>query len=139
MSSRKPHAASDATTPMSAASTSSTTKRLLRMVEAGSPGEAAVSAMSYARAPGSGEPTGEPRRQSSSEAGETLAAMPAADSAPGSPLPAGPLSADAEARAGARRRMRYGLLLLALTASFTVEGIASEGAAANALVTTLLG
>src|SRR5436190_493884 len=75
---------------MSAASTSRTTKRLLRMVEAGSPGEAAVSAMS-------------------------------------------------DARAGARRRMRYGLLLLALTASFTVEGIASEGAAANALVTTLLG
>ena len=69
----------------------------------------------------------------------TLAAMPAADSAPGSPLPAGSPFADADARAGARRRMRYGLLLLALTASFTVEGIASEGAAANALVTTLLG
>jgi ion channel len=69
----------------------------------------------------------------------TLAAMPAADSAPGSPLPAGPSSADAEATAGARRRLRYGLLLVALTASFTVEGIAAEGAAAQSLVTTLLG
>jgi hypothetical protein len=66
----------------------------------------------------------------------TLAAMPAEDSAPGSPLLAGARSA--AARDGARRRMRYGLLLLALTASFTVEGIA-EGAAAQSLVTTLLG
>jgi ion channel len=69
----------------------------------------------------------------------TLAAMPAADSGPGSALPAGPPSAAAEAAAGARRRERYGLLLLAITASFTVEGIASEGAAAQSLVTTLLG
>jgi hypothetical protein len=51
-------------------------------------------------------------------------------------LAAMPAVADAEA--GARRRLRYGLLLLALTASFTVEGIA-EGAAAQSLVTTLLG
>jgi hypothetical protein len=35
--------------------------------------------------------------------------------------------------------MRYGLLLLAITASFTVQGIAAEGAAAEAVVTTLLG
>jgi hypothetical protein len=51
-------------------------------------------------------------------------------------LAAMPAVADAEA--GARRRLRYGLLLLALTASFTVEGI-GEGAAAQSLVTTLLG
>ncbi|HJX21904.1 MAG TPA: ion channel [Steroidobacteraceae bacterium] len=69
----------------------------------------------------------------------TLAAMPAADSAPGSALPAGPTSPGAEAAAGARRRLRYGLLLLAITASFSLEGIASEGAAAQSLVTTLLG
>ena len=78
------------------------------------------------------------QRLSARTTAETLAAMPAADSAPGLPLPAGPPSADADARAGARRRMRYGLLLLALTASFTVEGIA-EGTAAQAVVTTLLG
>jgi hypothetical protein len=65
--------------------------------------------------------------------------MPAADSAPGAPVPESPASAAADARAGARRRERYGLLLIALTASFTVEGIASEGAAAQSLVTTLLG
>jgi hypothetical protein len=69
----------------------------------------------------------------------TLAAMPAADSAPGSPLPAGPASPAADAAAGARRRLRYGLLLLAISASFTLQGIASEGAAAESVVTTLLG
>jgi hypothetical protein len=69
----------------------------------------------------------------------TLAAMPEADSAPGSALPAGPPSAAAEAAAGARRRERYGLLLLSIAVSFTVEGIAAEGAAAQSLVTTLLG
>jgi hypothetical protein len=69
-----------------------------------------------------------------------LAGMPAADSAPpGAPVPESPASAAADARAGARRRERYGLLLIALTASFTVEGIASEGAASQSLVTTLLG
>ena len=65
--------------------------------------------------------------------------MPEADSAPGAPLPESPASAAADAEAGARRRLRYGLLLLFLTASFTVEGIASNGAASQSLVTTLLG
>jgi ion channel len=65
--------------------------------------------------------------------------MPAADSAPGAPAPEMAASAAAHSAAGARRRLRYGLLLIALTASFTVEGIAAEGAAAQSLVTTLLG
>ncbi|MDX6673566.1 MAG: hypothetical protein QOH11_984 [Solirubrobacteraceae bacterium] len=79
------------------------------------------------------------QRLSGLAAAGTLAAMPEADSAPGSALPAGPSSSAADAAAGARRRMRYGLLLLAITASFTVQGIAAEGAAAEAVVTTLLG
>jgi hypothetical protein len=79
------------------------------------------------------------QRLSAPAAAGTLAAMPAADSAPGAPPPEGPESAAADAEAGARRRLRYGLLLLALTASFSLEGIASEGDAAQSLVTTLLG
>src|SRR5437763_1891732 len=83
---------------MPAASTSRTTKRLLRRVEAGSPGEAAVSAMSDARKlglwenlPASEGGLNEPvQRLSPPAAAGTLAAMSAADSAPGSPMPAGP-------------------------------------------------
>src|SRR4030081_253491 len=110
MSSRKHHAASDATTPTTAARASSPTNRLLRTIDAGSSGEAAVSAMSFARAPGLErtypalwsvwEMNERVHGLSPFETAGTLAAMPEADSAPGSALPAGPPSAAAEAAAG---------------------------------------